>query len=325
MAIPTEIRDTDTIPHLPPTDLEEVHNFASIPDFLRQFTDFNQRLTIGESIARAVVARFMGPDDEDPYSAPNQADILFFISQHKDLLDFMGLSVNPVGERFAQVYKQGQEIPITSVQFGLTSADKFVTFLTSLKSVDLQQHDLERFLAAVLESLIHQLAYNYDLNKKILNDDELQLVANMGKIMAAYKQLNIVRPEIEQFAALAEHIKDRDLTEFLELTKSLLRDQDHFGPGAWHRESSQESYAHRWQKALSELQKLKENPRTQKLYNTVLAHLKKCVVLALEDEDVWRSLHEQNADNQAALLSILKYYSDTLNDFQEIELGEKAS
>lgn len=265
-----EIKITDA--ELRKTDLGEVAGWLNI---------YNRQFHFGTLAAKTVMR---GWKDESSISdggeTEKEKELSFDEIQRRNqvVLSRTGLSLEPVRAIGVIMSQEGTEFP-SELRINLSDGRQFVRYLESLKGDSLSQSQtfgLER----TADSLTAQLKGQYDLANA---DDErlLELFGHASRIISEYERLDKERGKglghcIAELRELVSISKQGYLREHLRVVQEQLLVEiggKHFGPSRWHTDITEEGYIKRWNKALTTLSEIAQNPKAKEFAERVRGHL----------------------------------------------------
>lgn len=275
-----EIKITDA--ELRRTDLGGVAGWLAI---------YNRQFHLGTLAAKTMMR---GMKDESSASVETETEkekeLSFDEIQRRNqvVLSRTGLSLEPVRAIGVIMSQEGTEFP-SELRINLSDGTQFVKYLESLKGGSLspsQTLGLER----TADSLTAQLKGQYDLSN---SDDErlLELFGHASKIISEYERLDKEGGKglgncIAELRDLVAISKQGYLREHLRVVHERLLAEiggKNFGPSQWHTDITEEGYINRWNKALTTLSEIAQNPKAEGFAERVRGHLLASLLYAEKD------------------------------------------
>ncbi|MEK7616549.1 MAG: hypothetical protein AAB414_00650 [Patescibacteria group bacterium] len=265
---------------------------VKIPAVSHLFSDidrYNQQFSMGAMMARSLFSVVRFEDDDEP-RAPDSlgreedhqkmtASALAVI--HKDTLDKIGLSLEPVSGKGATLMVLGQQAGEGQMRINVSNRNRFVSFLGALEPELVEQTGLKQNLEGLSAVLVQQVLDNYDLQEP--TDEALQLLGGLGNIVDQYNRLGMERA-VNRLETYLQHARQGDLREYVAIERRALLSEpgQNFGPADWPIDTTPEGLEGRWNEALAILRAAKENPKAHELYQQLADHLTKCIKIARE-------------------------------------------
>lgn len=266
----------------------------------RELEKYNRQFGLGATMARAILT----PLEDDPEqrfteeseSESQQAFLDRIKNQYGILLDKSGISMELV-KGGGTILTGDEKIEANLLQINLLDRKQFLAYLSALKANSITPSQIEG-LKKVAESLQQQLEQQYHLDKPDPRAAELLGNLQDKDIVEQYQRLdpkgeNGLAQAVKQLSDYMDKAKAGYLKEYLSVQRANLLSEVggmNFGPSQWHADSNEKSYPKYWQRALEELEKIKQNPNAMELYIQVSQHL-------VESANYAKKALEQNKQN----------------------------
>lgn len=188
--------------------------------------------------------------------------------RHATTLNSLGLSI--------VLRHGGASTPAGPVEYAaliLKDPVKFGQFLATLTPEDLPS-TLRTDLSAIVSALETQL-FSTDWSDP--DADGLHLIANLADVSTHLERLGL-KTESGRIAEHRRWLAAGAMREYASIRSQglLLQPGKGFGPADWHRDTTEENYAKRWQSALDSLRGLSRKPKTAALTAELRSHLIRC-------------------------------------------------
>jgi hypothetical protein len=206
------------------------------------------------------------------------------------ILNSIGLGLESVDGGMTLLTDHKERIPTSEMRINLVDGKKFITYLNTLDSQSVTSSQIDG-LKDVVHILEQQLINEYELDDP---DDDRMIVlfGSLEEMINAFIRLDStynhgLSDSIKNLSDYLDMARGKYLKEyFLAKKEKLLEgvDSHNFGPAQWHRDSSAEdSFQTSWEYAFFQLEKIKENPKAEKLYRDIIHNLKTCITHAKGD------------------------------------------
>lgn len=231
---------------------------------------------------------------------------------HSDLLKNIGLSLDPVSGKEGVAFFEGKRAESGEMRLSIDNRGHFTAFLKGLMSEQISKTSLGENLTSLTNVLNKQILDNYDLKEP--DDKTLSFLGSLGTIVTEYKRLGLAS-EAEKLEEYLIHSGEGSLREFVEIRASGLMQKpgEGFGPADWVKDSGPKFLTRKWDEALVVLRNASGNPKAHGPYKELLAHLRKCVVIAQENLE---GIENYTSENKDKLKEILAKAADELTGFE---------
>lgn len=313
----------------PPQEIKVNFNVDNQPievdlqDVNRLFNDikrYNDQFSLGSMMSRMIVSHFERNEGEDSIPAEvedeagnQQVNAFFLASTHKNLLNNLGLSLEPVSGKSGFIQSQEVSAEAGEMRINVDYQERFTTFLGALKPEQINNTGVNGGLEKLSSILSQQVLDNYNL--QVPKEEALQLFGGLDKIVTEYKRLGMDK-SVSGLETYLEHGKKGDLREYVATERrGLFSEPGHFfGPADWHTDSSPDMLEGRWNEAVAILEMTKENPRAGELYDKLQTHLDMCVNLAI---DSLKTLNYWEPDTKEKLGTVLEVAKQKLGQLAQ--------
>lgn len=226
--------------------------------FFADLDRYNKRYSIGGIMGDVIASALETKDNENTPRQTNiadetskqQADAFFFDAAHKNTLDSIGLSLEPVALT-ATVYSGGESADVSQMRLNIENRDRFTSFLSALNPKLVEEASLEKDLEKIPTILTSQILdhYNFESNKP--SAEILELFGGLEKIIDEYNRLGMGE-SVKRLRIYLEHGRKGDLREYIAIERRNLLSQpkEGFGPADWQTDSTPEYLKSRWREAL---------------------------------------------------------------------------
>jgi hypothetical protein len=281
-------------------------NSKDINQLFSDIERYNHQFSLGFMMARSIFGLFE-PGENEAKKRPGeilneehnnqQIDAFFLISQHKKILENIGLSLEPVsGGPSISISGEDGEAQEVEAALNIKNEDHFIAFLSELKPEQIESAGLKPNLEKIIPMLSRQIKRNYDL--VIPREEPMEIFSGMKRIIEEYKRLEMSESvtELEEYY---KHGMAGNLREYLIIERRGLLSPPgkFFGPADWQRDSSPKDLERKWYEATFILNHLKEEPKTINLYEKLAKHLYVCVNHAIESlEEMKRRIPDSIED-----------------------------
>lgn len=314
----------------PPKEIKVNFNVDNQPieinlhDVNRLFTDmerYNNQFSLGSMMSRVIISHFE-PEDSDEIKPQagivdeegnQQVDAFFLMSAHKNLLDNIGLSLEPVSGKEAFIQNEEGSAGVGEMRANVNNNERFTSFLEALQPEQVSTSGTKSGLEKLSGILAKQVLDKYNL--QFPEEEALQLFGSLDKIVAEYKRLGMSE-SVSRLETYLEHGKTGDLREYVATErKGLFSEPGHFfGPADWQTDSSPSMLESRWNEAIDILEMAKENPKAGELYDKLQTHLNMCVDIAIDN---LKTLSYWEPDTREKLGTILEVAKQKLSQLTQ--------
>jgi len=191
---------------------------------------------------------------------------------HSDLLEDIGLRVSALRPRMVVAVGESVE-QAGELKFQLVNGAKFSAFLHEVKLEDVNE-ELRHALEDIARDLVSEI---YEAFKKSGEDIiTAEGLAYAGGIARGLERIGLDGVDVQHtLEKLSSHVDKGDAREWVAAHNiGLLREigeaEKGFGPSTWHTDCSGQYLSEHWQKILSTLGEIKNNPRAQELFNDLV-------------------------------------------------------
>jgi hypothetical protein len=261
-----------------------------VDSLFQGIASYNDQFSLGKSIFSLIMQHFeRNIEDEegeeslalaskiDEQSQHMSASALSVI--HEATLNNIGLSLEPVSGKSATIYSSEGAVGTGEMRLNIKDRDQFGAFLKALTPDQVSQTPLGGHLGELTGILNKQVLDNYDLEQP--DDATLTFLGSLDGIIGEYRRLGLSE-QADQMGEYLEHARAGNLREFVALkTSGLLQEPGQgFGPADWQKDANNEFLRRRWSEALQLLRAMRNNPNAGDMYQNLLTHLNKCIVIA---------------------------------------------
>lgn len=225
-------------------------------------------------------------------------------ARHASSLNTIGLDIEAVYGKQVHIASAEGSMPDGELRLNVVAGAKYASFLGSLSPELVESRkEVSSLLSRVSANARDQLRDHYDLDAS--DSPAVELLGNLGAIVEEYERLGITPGTTSQLRTYLEHVRKKDIREFLPIEKQgLLREPGvGFGPGDWHRDAPLERLGAKWDKALTILRETYKNPNAQELYETLKRHLSYCASNASDSLDSLSYLSEDEIYKRSIVLA----------------------
>lgn len=268
-----------------------------LKDVNKLFSDihrYNDQFSLGSMMARIIRSRIESAN-EDGNETPTigeeeqnqQIDAFFLASAHKNILENIGISLEPVAGKTGIIISEGDAAEAGQMRMNVYNHENFTSFLGALDPQQIETTGTKHHLEGLSSTLAQQVLDSYDLQAP--GEEAIQLFSGLEKIVNEYKRLEM-KGAVKNLETYLDHGKIGDLREYVAIErKGLLYEpkSGHFGPGDWQRDSTVNMLQARWDEALTVLKMTKDNPNAAKLYEQLRNNLTLCAEVAVDN---WREI-----------------------------------
>ncbi len=251
----------------------------------------NQQFSMASMMARSIFrhVRFEDETNKEPVPASlsgeedhQQMNASALVVIHKETLNKIGLSLEPVSGKGAVLMYEGEEAGEGEMRINVSNRNRFIPFLEALAPDQVEETGLKPNLESLSKVLSQQVLDHYDLKEP--NDEALQLLGGLGKIIDEYKRLGMSKA-VTRLETYLNHARQGDLREFVAVENAGLLSEPgkYFGPADWQGDSTPAGLRQRWDEALRVVKTAKANPKAGSLYKQLSEHLIKCIKIARND------------------------------------------
>lgn len=292
---------------------------ADINNLFKDIQFYNRQFSLGSQMSSLISGAFdkrekeKNPEDSVKISSgisdeQQHMSALRLSVVHGDLLKDIGLSLDPVSGKEGIAFFGGKRAESGEMRLSIGNRGQFTAFLKGLMPEQVSKTSLEENLTSLANVLNKQILDNYDLKEP--DDETLSFLGSLGTIVAEYKRLGLTS-EARKLEEYLIHSGEGNLREFVEIrTNGLMQKPgEGFGPADWVKDSDPKFLTRKWDEALAVLRNASRNPKAHGLHKELLAHLKKCVVIAQKNLE---GIKNYTSENKAKLKEILAKAADEL-------------
>lgn len=303
----------------PPQEVKVNYNVDSQPievnlqDVNRLFNDmkrYNDQFSLGSMMSRMIISHFEPNEGEEPIPAEDEAgnqqvNAFFLASTHKNLLNNLGLSLEPVSGKSGFIQSQEGSAEAGEMRINVNNQERFTSFLGALKPEQISSTGVNGGLDKLSSILAQQVLDKYNL--QVPEEEALQLFGGLDKIVTEYKRLGMDK-SVSRLETYLDHGKRGDLREYVATERrGLFNEPGHFfGPADWQTDSSADMLESRWNEAVAILEMTKENPRAGELYDKLHTHLDMCVNLAITNLKTLTYIEAERKEKYNTILEVAK-------------------
>lgn len=296
-------------------DLKEVNKLFN--DMAR----YDDQFSMGKMMSRVLLSHFQpesNPDQAKPSlgivdeESDQQVSAFFLISTHKNLLDSIGLILEPVSGKGAVLSSSEGSVGEGKMRVNLSDQERFTSFLGVLTSEQITNTGIKGGLENISNILAQQVLDKYDLLTP--EEEAIQLFIGLDKIILEYKRLGMGK-SVLRLETYLEHGKTGDLREYMMIeTRSLLSEPGKFfGPADWQKDSTKEMLEARWNEAIAILELSRLNPNAVNLSEQLYLHLSSSVGVALESIKTLSYFTPENRAKMETILEVAKQKLDMMS------------
>ncbi|HOY61497.1 MAG TPA: hypothetical protein PK045_03260 [Candidatus Woesebacteria bacterium] len=290
---------------------------VDLQDVNKLFSDmekYNNHFSIGNMLARTLITQFKLEKNSDQTqflsgvaneTDDQQINAFFLISAHQNLLNNIGLVLEPVSGKATVMIDDGDSVGNGEMRVNLNDQERFTSFLGVLTPEQVNDTGIKRGLEEISRVLGRQILDKYDLQTP--EEEAMQLFMGLDRIIAEYKRLEMGK-SVFRLENYLNHGKTGDLREYVIIEKRglLSKPGKSFGPADWQKDSSKEMLEARWDEAISVLEMSKLNPKAKILSEQLYLHLSMCVDVALESISSLEYLTPENRQKMQLILEVAK-------------------
>jgi hypothetical protein len=260
-------------------------DLADVASLFDGVNKYNETYSLGNIAFRRIKAVTKMEDRDNSEEEENkQTDVFFLQNINKDLLEKIGLFIEPVSGKKGAVYDSKGVTSQGEIRFNISNQGRFVSFLDALEPEIINDSGIQKGLENLPVIFSKQIADNYDLQAP--GNEAIQLFTAMDDIVKNYKRLGM-DDAVSRLETYLEHGRKGDLREYVLIDKKALLkkpEDEYFGPGRWQLDSVPEMLEERWSEALYILSATKKNTNALSLYEELKSNLELCVDAAIKQE-----------------------------------------
>lgn len=297
-------------------------NLGQVVNLFGDIEKYNGQFSMGSMMARMIFSHFEKdevienelPTNLTDEEGNQQVNAFFLASSYKDLLNNIGLSLEPVSGKKASIHGEEGSAGEGEMRINISSQENFTSFLSALKPERMEIPGLKNYLEKLPAILSVQVLDHYNL--VFPEKETVQLFTGLEKIITEYKRLGMGESVIGLERYL-EHGKIGDLREFVAIERRhLYSESGQWGPADWQKDSSPAYLESEWNEAIAILEMARANPKAQALFKKLISHLMRCVNIALENNETLNynspSFPEMKRQNQT-ILEVAKQKLDLIS------------
>ena len=295
---------------------EEENN--TINDFkvmMESLNVYNEEYSAGKAIGRAMggaIAASFGEDEADRIKEKNSEDR----NEQEMRMEILGMTESATLANLGLGLEVRTQKDLLSSKANLTLEDgeKVLHFLSNLKAEDLKNESLKKYLSILEADFAKQVANSYKENAD--NPSNLILHEDMQQVLNQYVRFGL--GETEENVRLGSYLayaKDGVIDEYLQIeSKGFLKEPGRgFGPADWIKDANAESLTNIWLRATESLSMLLSNPKAERLFEHVKAHLNSCVETSYNQVDELSHIDEKEKAEYKDVLKAAKSGIEKLN------------
>jgi hypothetical protein len=262
-----------------------------VRDFFGDINRYNNHFSVGSMLGRLLDEPIQRkPEEQAPVlttlgleESNQQAESFIVAAKHKQLLNDIGLTLEPVSGKSNEIMALGESAGAGEMRINISDKDRFVSFLGAIKPEQIDEVKLRTTLETIPSILSNQILDAYDLQAP--GETAMQLFSSMDTIVTEYKRLGM-GDAVSRLETYLIYGKQGDLREYISIEKQGLFAEPGitFGPATWQTDMLPQMLEDKWRDAFQVLEMLRQNPNGKNLYSALRDQLIRCADFALTEQ-----------------------------------------